>query len=72
MKTNMGTADRIIRILVAIGIIILYFAGTISGTLAIVLLIIAAAFIITGFVGICPLYLPLGLSTSSKKGTEKV
>lgn len=67
MKTNMGSADRIVRILAAIVIGVLYFAGLISGTLAIVLLVIAAAFILTSFVGFCPLYLPLGLSTLRKK-----
>ncbi|MBM3470130.1 MAG: DUF2892 domain-containing protein [Armatimonadetes bacterium] len=63
MKPNMGTADRTIRIIVAILIGILYFTGKISGTLAIVLGIVAVIFLLTSFVGTCPLYMPFGIST---------
>lgn len=66
MKKNMGSADRAIRTVVAILVAILYFTGTISGTVAIVLGIIAAAFILTSMVGTCPLYLPVGLSTKKE------
>lgn len=63
MKLNMGTADRTIRIIIAISIGILYFTGKISGTLAIVLGIVAVAFLLTSFVGTCQLYKILGIST---------
>lgn len=66
MKKNMGTADRVIRILVAIVIAGLYFANIISGTVAIILLILAGVFILTSFMSFCPLYLPFGLSTRKK------
>ena len=67
MKKNMGTIDRVIRILVAIVIIALYFMGEISGTAAIILLVFAVVFILTSFMSFCPLYLPFGLSTAGKK-----
>jgi len=67
MKKNMGTTDRAIRVLVAIIIAVLYFTHVISGTLAIVLGIIAAIFLLTSFIGFCPLYLPLGINTCKKK-----
>lgn len=67
MKTNMGSLDRIARIVVAALIGILYFAGIISGTVAIVLLVVAGIFILTSFVGFCPLYFPFGLSTKGRK-----
>ena len=67
MKKNMGTIDRVIRILVAVVIIALYFMGEISGTAAIVLLAFAAVFILTSFMSVCLLYLPFGLSTIGKK-----
>lgn len=67
MKTNMGSADRIIRIIIAIVIGILYFTNVITGTLATILLIVGAVFLITGLVSFCPAYLPLGLSTICKK-----
>lgn len=66
MKPNMGTADRIIRILAAIGIAGLYFANLISGTTAIILLVLAGVFILTSFISFCPLYLPFGFSTRGK------
>jgi len=63
----MGTADKVLRILVAIVIAALYFANLISGTLALVLLILAVVFIFTSFIGTCPLYMPFGISTRKKE-----
>lgn len=62
----MGTADKILRILVAIVIAGLYFANINSGTVAIVQLILAGVFILTSFTSFWPLYLPFGLSTRKK------
>ena len=67
MKKNMGSADRIVRLLVAAIIALLYFTNVISGTVAIVLLIVSGIFILTSFVSFCPLYLPLGLNTLRRK-----
>ena len=63
MKTNMGTTDRIIRLIVVAAIAGLYFAGQLSGTVAIVLGVVAVAFLGTSLIGWCPAYLPLGIST---------
>ena len=62
----MGTADRVIRILAAIGIVGLYLADLISGTTAIILPVLAGVFILTSFISFCPLSLPFGLSTRRK------
>ena len=67
MKTNVGVIDSAIRIVVALVIIGLYFAGVISGTFAIVLLVVAVVFMLTGFIKFCPLYLPFGFNTWKKK-----
>jgi hypothetical protein len=67
MKQNMGTADKVVRILAAIVIAGLYFTQVISGTLAILLLILAGIFILTSFMSFCPLYLPFGISTKKQK-----
>ena len=67
MKKNMGTIDKVLRILAAFVIAGLYFANIISGTVAIVLLIIAGAFIVTSFMSFCPMYLPFGISTRNKE-----
>ena len=63
MKQNMGSADRIIRVVLAVAVAVLYFTGLISGTVAIILAILAIVFLLTSVVGFCPLYLPLKLST---------
>ena len=67
MKNNMGLADKIIRILIAAVVVILYITNVISGTLAIVLLILSGIFILTSLISFCPLYLPFGISTRKKK-----
>lgn len=67
MKLNLGTADRIIRILIAIVIGVGYFTHQITGTAAIILLILAIVLILTSLVGVCPLYLPFGISSRKKK-----
>jgi hypothetical protein len=63
MPKNMGTIDRVIRTLLAILVAVLYFTDRISGGLAIVLGIVAIAFLLSSFVGTCPGYLPFGFST---------
>jgi hypothetical protein len=63
MTKNMGTLDRGLRFALAVLIAVLYFAGVISGTVALILGIIAVVFLLTSFVGTCPAYLPFGLST---------
>lgn len=67
MKTNMGTIDKIIRVIIALVFSILYFTGTVSGILGYILLALGAIFILTSIMSFCPLYLPFGLSTCSKK-----
>jgi hypothetical protein len=63
MKKNMGAADRVIRTVVAIAVVVLYFTGRISGTLAIILGVVAVVFLATSAIATCPAYLPFGLST---------
>lgn len=63
MKTNMGSADRIIRILIAIIVIALQQMNVISGTSAIVLLVLAGVFILTSVIKFCPLYTLFGFKT---------
>ena len=63
MKKNMGNTDRVIRVLVAVVVAVLYFTNQISGTLALILGLLAVVFVLTSVVGTCPLYLPFKLST---------
>lgn len=71
MKKNMGTLDKTLRILAAIVIAILYFTDVISGTVAIILGIIAIAFIVTSLVGYCPAYTPLKISTTKSEEAKQ-
>lgn len=70
MKKNMGSADRIIRFIVAAIIAALYYTEVISGTLGLVLLIVAGIFVLTSFVSFCPLYAPFGFSTCAVKESK--
>lgn len=66
MKQNMGNVDKVVRIVVAIIIAALYFTNQITGTAAIILLVLAGIFIVTSFISFCPMYLPFGISTKPK------
>ena len=66
MKKNMGIADRVIRVLIAVLIIVLYFTNVISGTIGIILLVLSGIFILISLVSFCPLYLPFGIRTCAK------
>lgn len=66
MKKNMGSIDKGIRILLAVIVGVLIFTNTITGILAIILGIFAVVFLLTSFVGFCPLYAPFKLSTLKK------
>jgi len=49
--------------LLALAVAVLYFTGKISGTLAIVLGVLAIAFVLSSLVEWCPSYLLFGFST---------
>ncbi len=67
MKKNMGSADRIISVVIAAVLAFLFYNGTITGTLGIVAVVAAAVFALTSLVSFCPLYPLLGISTCSVK-----
>ncbi len=66
MKKNMGSLDRIIRVILAAVVVVLYFTGAISGTAALILGALAVVFLATSAVSSCPLYLPFNISTRPK------
>lgn len=67
MKKNMGCADRVIRLVLAVAIAVLIIFKVLSGPLMIVLGVLAAVFLVTSAIGFCPLYVPLRISTIPKK-----
>jgi hypothetical protein len=66
MKKNMGSADRVIRLLLAVVVVVLLATNAVSGTLAVILGILAVIFVVTSAIAFCPLYVPFGLSTKKK------
>lgn len=70
MKKNVGNADKLVRVLVAAVISILYFTNVISGTLATVLLVLAGIFVATSLIGFCPLYALVGINTCPVKTSK--
>lgn len=63
MKKNMSSIDRIIRVILAVVMGILYFTGTVTGTLGIVMLVLGGVFVLTSLISFCPLYAIFGIST---------
>lgn len=67
MKKNMGEADRLIRLIIAAVVVALFFADIITGTLGIVLMVLAGVFVLTSMISFCPLYAPFGIKTCKMK-----
>ncbi|HEX7411058.1 MAG TPA: DUF2892 domain-containing protein [Bacteroidales bacterium] len=70
MKKNMGAIDKLIRLALAAIVVVLYYLGIISGTLGIVLLVLAGVFVLTSFISFCPLYTIMGFSTGKHSETK--
>lgn len=66
MKKNMGSTDKIIRVLIAVLIAVLYWQELISGTTALIAGALAVIFVLTSLISFCPLYLPFGIRTNKK------
>ncbi len=67
MPKNMGLIDKVVRLLIAVLVAILFFTGQISGVAAIILGVLALVFVATSLLGTCPLYLPFKIDTRGKK-----
>jgi hypothetical protein len=63
MKKNMGSADRIIRVLLALVFSVLYMTNVVTGTLGIVLVALGVIFLATSLINFCPLYTIFGIRT---------
>ncbi len=68
MRKNIGTIDKVFRIVLALVLGTLYFTGVLKGVLGVTLLALGVIFMLTSFVQVCPLYKPFGLSTCKKEG----
>lgn len=68
MSKNMGTMDRVLRLLLAAGFVGLYAAKVVTGAAGLALLALAGVFLLTSLIRTCPLYLPFGIRTDNKEG----
>jgi len=66
MKKNMGSMDKLVRLLIAIVLIVLYYTNVLKDTLGIVALVVALIFTITSLISFCPLYTIFGINTCKK------
>lgn len=66
MKSNVGLIDKAIRLLISIIFILLFYTNTVTGTLGIILLVLAGVLTLTALLRFCPLYLPFGINTWKK------
>jgi len=67
MKKNMGSVDRVLRLIIAAVFVVLFATKVVTGTLGIVLLVLAAVFVATSILSVCPIYLLFRLSTAKKE-----
>ena len=67
MTKNVRTIDKLIRIVVTLVLAGLYLANVVTGTLGIILLVVAVVFVLTSLISFCPLYWPFGINTGAKK-----
>lgn len=70
MKNNIGSIDKIVRFIIAAVIVLLFFTNIITGTLGIILLVLAGVLVITSFLSFCPLYTLFGANTCPTKEKE--
>jgi hypothetical protein len=70
MTKNMGTVDRTVRVIIALAIGVLLLTGTLAGTAAWVLGILALVFLLTSMVSTCLLYMPFKISTTKKGAVQ--
>jgi hypothetical protein len=67
MKPNMGTVDRVIRVIIGIAALAAWALGLVEGTLGIIALVVGVAMIATAAFRWCPPYALIGLNTGASK-----
>ncbi len=70
MKKNMGRVDKIVRLIIAAALLILYATGVVEGTLGIILVSLAGIFVLTSLVSFCPLYAPFHIHTNRNRSKK--
>jgi len=71
MKRNVGKTDKIIRVIVGVLLIVLFFTDVLTGTLGIIALIAAGIALGTAMVNICGIYKLVGISSCKMTNPKK-
>jgi hypothetical protein len=69
MKKTVGSADKVIRIVLGLVLLIIAFAVSVGQVLQVILIIVGLIALLTAVTGLCPLYNLLRIST--RKGKDK-
>lgn len=64
MVRNVGREDRVVRIVVAVGLAALIYFDVVDGTAAIVTGVVAAYLLLSGLLSVCVFYKMMGVDTS--------
>ncbi|MGZ8514728.1 MAG: YgaP family membrane protein [Candidatus Limnocylindrales bacterium] len=67
LQANVGPIDRIIRMVLGVGLVAVALSGSVAAPLPIAVWIVAAIALVTGAIGFCPLYHLLGISTTGNR-----
>ncbi len=70
MKTNIGSTDKTIRIIIGLVLILAALLASMSGALKVILLVVGIIALITAFTGFCLLYRLVGINTTKAKANE--
>jgi hypothetical protein len=70
MSHNVGGADRAVRIVVGVALLVLGFLHIVTGPLAIAAYIVGAVAIVTGLFRFCPAWSIFGINTCSTGQTQ--
>lgn len=71
MKQNIASYDRALRTLIALTVGVLYLTNQITGIAAVLLGALAVIFLATSFMGFCPIYAALKVSTKRVEKTAQ-
>lgn len=67
MKLNMGKADRTIRVIIGLILLVLGIFVAKTTFLTVILIVLGLVMLLTSAVGLCPAYLPFHIDTGKSK-----
>jgi len=67
MKKNVGSIDKLVRLVIAIVAVWAAYTGQVESPWTYVLYVVAAIMVLTAFTGTCPIWLVAGVNTIKSK-----